>query len=153
MLTSRYSRNLRSTQTSTGAAIIEIIAGAVKPFRLTELGITIVNATASTFALGRPAAIGITPTSPVAPLGYAGGDAYAVSARMAVAWGTGPTIPAAFFRQVAMPATAGYERIWKFSRLVDDEVKGGILVPAGGSIILWSLSSVSVADIYAVIEE
>lgn len=152
MTEARYSRSIRTSATASGAAAFELIAG-LRPFVLTELGITIVNATASTFALGRPAAIGITPTSPVAPLSYANGDPLEVRARMAVAWGTGPTIPAAYFRQVTIPAVAGSEKIWQFGRITDGALRNGIVVPAGGSIILWTLSTVSVADVYVVIEE
>lgn len=148
----RYSRNFRTSATASGAAALEIIAGAGKSFRLMELGITIVNATASTFALGRPAAKGITPTSPVALLSYQNGDSAGVLAKGAVAWGTGPTIPAGYFRQVTLPATAGAEKIWEFSE-AGMQKQGGILVPAGGSIILWTLSIVSIADVYVVIEE
>lgn len=140
----QYSRTIRTSATGSGAAAWELIAGPL-PIKVVEIGIAIVNATASTFALGRPAAAGITPTTPVFLLNPSNGDAGACRTRLAVAWGTGPTIPAAYFRQCSLPATAGVERIWAFSR--------GIVVPALGTLILWTLSTVSIADVYVVIEE
>jgi hypothetical protein len=139
----QYTRSIRTSATGSGVAAVELIVGA-KPITVKEIGIAIVNATASTFALGRPAAIGITPTSPVALLSPR--SVYeAAKTKLAVAWGTGPTIPAAFFRQCSLPATAGAERIW--------ELGYGISVPASGSLILWTLTTVSIADVYFVIEE
>lgn len=149
----QYTRSIRTSATSSGVAAVELIAGAGKACKVREIGIAIVNATASTFALGRPAALGITPTTPVFLLDPLGGDSAAVRASLAVAWGTGPTIPASFMRQCSLPATAGAERIWKFEGRNFSANSGGILVPAGGSLILWTLSAVSIADVYFVIEE
>jgi hypothetical protein len=140
----RFSRTIRTSATGSGAAAVELIAGNL-PLNVKEIGITIVNPTASTFALGRPAAKGITPTTPVTLLNTKGVDSTSVLAALAVAWGTGPTIPAAYFRQCALPATAGAEKVWEFPN--------GIYVPALGSIILWTLSVVSIADVYFDVEQ
>ncbi len=141
------SRNIRTTVTSSGAAVVELIASATRPCKVREVGIVLVNATASTFGLGRPAAKGLTPTTPVGLLDLANGDPGAFGATLAAAWGTGPTIPAAFFRVASLPATAGatLNPSWQFVN--------GIIVPAGGSLIVWSLSVVSIADIFFVIDE
>lgn len=149
----QYSRNIRSSATGSAAPIVELIAGANKPCKVVEIGISLVNATASAFALGRPAAMGITPTTPVALLDVANGDAGACQSRLAVAWGTGPTIPAAFFRQSALPAAIGATVVWALYAPIVNNNPRGITVPAGGSLILWSLTTVSVADIYFVIQE
>ena len=122
-----------------------MIAGASKSYKIREIGIAIVNATASTFALGRPAALGITPTTPVSLLSLLNSLTLS-QAQLAVAWGTGPTIPSILSRQCSLPAVAGSERIWKFDA-------PGLFIPAGGSIILWTLSIVSIADVYFVIDE
>lgn len=139
----RFSRTIRTSATGSGVAAVELIVG-IKPVFVREIGIAIVNATASTFALGRPAAIGITPTTPV-PLPSMAPNAAAFT-KLAVAWGTGPTIPGAYYRQCSLPATAGAERIW-------DLTNSGLFVPASGSLILWTLSTVSIADVYFVVEE
>lgn len=153
-LSTRYSRTIRTSATGSGVAAWELIANPVKGCLLVELAISLVNATASTFALGRPAAAGITPTTPVLLLPENAGDPFSCGSKLAVAWGTGPTIPAAYLRQVSLPATVGAERIWRFSRSTDgDRARSGIVVPAGGTIILWTLSTVSIADVVATIEE
>lgn len=141
-----YSRNIRTSATGSGVAAAELIAGSVG-FRLMEVGICIVNATASVFALGRPAAIGITPTTPVNLVPHNSASAPSAKASLAVAWGTGPTLPAAFFRSVGLSATAGasLNPSWKFDN--------GIWVPPAGTIIIWTLSTVSIADIYFSISE
>lgn len=143
------SRNIRTSATGAAAAAVELIANANKLCKVREIGIIIVNATASTFALGRPAAKGITPTTPVGLLDTGNGDAGAATATLAVAWGTPPTIPAAFFRVCSLPATAGASLtpVWKFDQGI------GLVVPAGGSLILWTLTTVSIADVYFTIEE
>lgn len=141
----RSSRNIRTIETSSGAAAVELIAGPARLLKVKEIGIALVNATASKFALGYPAALGITPTTPVSLLSMAAADPVAISGKLAVAWGTGPTIPAAFFRQCSLAATIGAERIWKF--------KSPLIVLAGTSLILWTLSAVSVADVYFTVEE
>jgi hypothetical protein len=146
------SRNIRTSATASGAPIVELIASAVKGCKIREIGIIIVNATASTFGLGVPAAKGVTPTTPVPLLDMAQGDSGAAGATLAVAWGTPPTIPAAFFRQCSLPATAGaaLNPTWRFNKL---EYGNGLFVPAGTSIILWSLTTVSIADVFFTVEE
>ena len=144
----QYSRNIRTSAVGSAAPIVELIGGSLRPCKLVEMGIIIVNATASTFALGRPAAIGITPTTPVNLLSQHLPNSNQSDAKMAVAWGTGPTLPAAFFRACSLPAVAGasLNPVWTFDN-------GGIIIPVGGSIILWSLTTVSIADVYFVITE
>lgn len=134
------SRTIRTTITTTTSAVVELIA--TGNIVVKEVGITLVAATASVFALGRPAAIGVTPTSPVFLLRP--NNAPALHSKLAVAWATPPTVPAAFFRQGGMPATVGAQMTW--SNL-------NITVPTGGSLILWTLSVVSLADVYFTVEE
>lgn len=143
-----FSRNIRTSATGSAAPLVELIGGTLRPCKLVEVGIVLVNATASVMALGRPAAIGITPTTPVNLLSQYLPTSNSSDAKLAVAWGTGPTLPAAFFRTVSLPATAGasLNPVWQFDN-------GGITIPVGGSIILWSLTTVSIADIYFVISE
>jgi len=143
---SLYSRSIRTSATGSGVAAVELFTGAYKQAKVVEIGIAIVNATASAFALGRPAALGITPTTPVSLLSPLNSTA-PTGSKLAVAWGTGPTIPGAFYRQCSLPAVAGAERIWLFPSGM------GIVIPIGGSLILWTLTTVSIADIYFNIEE
>lgn len=121
----------------------ELIAGA-QGCRLVELGVTLAAATASVLALGRPSAIGITPTSPVALQGEEPAVTAAL-AKGALAWGTKPTVPAAFLRRASLPAAIGASFTWTWA--------SGILIPAAGTLVLWNLASNSVLDVYARIVE
>lgn len=133
-----YARAINSTVATTTAAALEIIAGAAS-FKLIEISIRTFAATASRYGLGIPAAVGITPTSPV-PLLNEQDPTSAITSptTMAVAWGTGPTAPAAFFKRGNLAAVAGSELVWTFPQ--------GLLIPAAKSLVLWNLTANS-ADI------
>src|ERR1700694_2294987 len=60
-----YSLANRTTNVTTANATLEIRTAAADACALMEIGIFLAAATASNFGLGRPAARGITPTSPV----------------------------------------------------------------------------------------
>ena len=60
-----YSIGVRTTSGTTGTAAWEIRSSSTDRLFIVEIGIFLAAATASTYGLGRPAAIGITPTSPV----------------------------------------------------------------------------------------
>lgn len=142
-----YSLANRTTATAAAAAALEVIAGANLGYRMLEFGLTINAAAASVFGLGRPAATGITPTSPQTVLAEDGGNTAAGNTTTALAWGTGPTVPAGFFRRVSLPATIGAGIVWTFPR--------GIIVLKTLSSVLWNPSggSNSVADAWAVVDE
>lgn len=154
-MATRASLGVRTTSTTVGAACLEIFAGA-KPFRLIQLDISIVGATASAFALGRPAALGVTPTTPLPPLVESGGDPASITARTALAWVTPPTVPTAFYRRVLLPATAGVGMPfpWTFFEAARDGAPNfGIIVPVLGSLVVWNITANALADINFVIEE
>lgn len=142
----RVSLGVRTSDGTSGAAAWEIITGATPGrARVIELGFFLAAATATTIGLGRPQAVGITPTSPVDFLAEDPNDVLATGVvQSAVAWGTGPTIPAAFLRRIALPATVGTGVIWTFPE--------GLVIPVSSSLILWNLASNSVLDAYAVID-
>ena len=125
----------------------ETIAGANLGYRMLEFGITLNAATASVFAIGRPAAIGITPTSPQTVLAEDGGNTATGNTTTALAWGTAPTVPANFFRRCSFAATIGAGLIWTFPR--------GIIVLKALSSVLWNPSGTanSVADTWVVVDE
>jgi hypothetical protein len=137
---------VRTSNVTTGNCCWEIRTGATPGrARLLELGIFLAAATASTFALGYPAAIGITPTTPVDFLAEDPNNVIdAGVVQSSLAWGTGPTIPAAYLRRISLPATVGTGVIWTFPN--------GIVIPVSSSIILWNLSATGVSDCYAVVE-
>jgi len=140
----RASIGRRTSDGTSGAAAYELIAPSDKTALLRELTVSLAAATASTYGLGRPAAKGITPTSPVALLLESGSDKPPATTT-AVAWGTGPTVPAQFFRRVSFPAVIGSTIVWTFA--------GGIPVPPGTTLVLWNLAANGVVDVSAVVDE
>lgn len=143
---SLYDFAVLTTGTSSGAAAWEIRTSANVRARLMEIGFFLNAATASTVGLGRPAAIGITPTSPVDFLPEDPADpTVSGQVQSALAWTTGPTVPANFLRRISLPATQGVGVIWTFPR--------GIVIPVSSSIVLWNLAANSALNAYAVIDE
>lgn len=137
---------VRTSSGTTGAAAWEIRAAATPGrFRIMEIGLFLAAATASTYGIGRPQAIGDTPTTPVDFGTEDPNDVLAANALLsALAWGTGPTVPLKFKRRIALPATIGAGVIWTFPT--------GLVIPASGSIVLWNLATNGVVDAYAVVE-
>lgn len=133
----------RTTATSAAAASLEVRTNASLRARLLEVGLTQNAATAGVYGLGRPAAIGITPTTPVTLLGDDSNDTATVTT--ALAWGTGPTVPTAFFRRVTCPATVGAGVLWIFPR--------GIIIPVSSSVVVWIIATAPVCDIWVVEDE
>jgi hypothetical protein len=138
----RSSIGRRTSDGTTAAAAIEIISAGVCFVR--ELQISLAAATATTLGVGRPAAAGITPTSPVTSL-LEGVATDASKITTAVAWGTGPTVPASFFRRVGFPATIGSQILWQF--------KDGIYLSPGQTLVVWNLASNGVIDVTVVVDE
>ena len=140
-----YSLANRTTNTTTANDCLEIIGAAALGYRLLELGLTLNAATASVFGYGTPAAIGLIPTAPVTVLTEDAGNTAAGNTTTALAWGTQPTIPANFYRRVSLPATVGAGIIWTFPR--------GISVLKAKTTTIWNLSTVSVIDVWIVVDE
>jgi hypothetical protein len=122
-----------STVTTTGAAAGEVRTDANTRFRIREIGISLVTGTSSVYGIGKPAAIGVTPTTPKDFLTYDPADVLATGrVQSAVAWGTGPTVPADFHRRVGMPATVGAMVILPFDDLI---------IGVSSSIVIWNLTT------------
>ena len=81
-----YSLSQRTSNVTIANACWEIRSSATGKPKVFEIGITINAATASVFGLGRPAAIGVTPTSPQTFLAE---DLRRASARTVVRGGLG----------------------------------------------------------------
>jgi len=145
-----YSVANRTTSGTTATAAEEVIAGSTVEHKIFELGLSLVAATASTYGFGRPGATGVTPTSPINLLAEDGGNtsgstAGTSQAETAIAWGTGPTVPANFARRASLPATVGAGLIWTFPR--------GFITLKTLSTVLWNLATNSVADCWVVVDE
>lgn len=140
------SLGVRTSNTTITEAAWEIITGATPGrARVLEIGVFAAASTASNIGLGIPAANGITPTSPVDFEPEDPNDVLATGVvQSALAWGTSPTVPAKFFRRIALPSTIGTGVIWTFPK--------GLVVPVSDSLVLWNVSTNPVFDAYAVID-
>jgi hypothetical protein len=135
----QYELGINTTVTTTGAAAAELRAASGTPVRLRELGLTLAAATASTYGIGRPAAVGVTPTSPKTVLASNPSDPTG-TATTAVAWGTGPTVPTEQLRRITLPATIGAGAIftWELNRFI---IGPGNASAAVASIVVWNLAT------------
>lgn len=140
-----FSLSQRTSSGTAATAAWEVRSASANRPKIFELGFSQNAATAGVFGLGRPAAIGVTPTSPQTFLDESDGGAGTGLTQSAVAWGTGPTVPANFFRRISCPNTVGAGVIWTFPR--------GLGLPVSGSIVLWVIATAPVVDVYAVVEE
>jgi len=140
-----YSISQRTSSGTAATAAWEIISTSaqVRPAIL-ELGLTQNAATAGVFGLGRPQAKGVTPTTPQTSLAEDYNEVVG-NTTVAVAWGTGPTVPLNFFRRITCPATIGAGVIWTFPR--------GLIIQSNFSIVLWVIATAPVVDVYAVTNE
>jgi hypothetical protein len=108
------------------------------------MGIWLNAATQSPIGIGRPQAIGVTPTSPVTVLAEDPAESTGLT-QTALAWATPPTVPLNFFRRLNIAAAIGAGVILTFPR--------GIVIAAGASLVTWNIAAVSLADIYIVVDE
>lgn len=134
--------NLTTSGTSATAGLELRSNASVRP-ALMEIGAWLNAATASTYGIGTPAAIGVTPTSPITWLSEQQ-DA-AGTAQTALAWGTGPTAPTNFFRRVGLPATIGAGFLLTFPR--------GLIIAVSSSIVLWNLGTNGVVNCHVAGDE
>ncbi len=142
---SLYQLGSRTSNVTTGAACWELRSGASRPLYVREVKVFMAAATASTFGLGRPAAIGVTPTSPVTVLPVNTDDATGTG-QVALAWATGPTIPTNFFERFSLVNQIGAGIILAWPNLP-------LVVPVSSSVILWNISATGVSDVAVSLEE
>lgn len=135
----KRSVSLRTVDGTSGAAAAELFTDASTITRVVEIDIFLNAGTQSVFGIGFPAAKGTTPTTPVAVVSHDSRDSQVGSVKAAVAWGVGPTVPAAFLYRVNIPATAG--------AFVSITFPEGIVIQASSSLVVWNLAANSVADV------
>lgn len=126
-----YSLSLNTTVTTTGAAAMDAKSTSANSPRIMEVGINLLTATASTYALGRSGNVP-TQTSPILLQAENPNDP-AAQTGCAVAWSVAPTVPAQFFRRMSLPATAGTGVIWTFPR--------GLILAITSSMLIWNLAT------------
>lgn len=140
-----YSMSQRTSSGTAATAAWEVRSASGDKPKIMEIGISQNAGTAGVYGLGRPAAIGITPTSPQTFIDEQDGNGPTGQTTSAVAWGTGPTVPANFFRRLSCPATIGAGVIWTFPR--------GIGIAVSSSIVIWVIATAPVCDVWAVADE
>lgn len=139
----RYTLAVRPSNVTIANAAWEIRSGAGSRLRVKEIGLIMAATGSNTFGIGFPAAIGVTPTSPVDFVAYDAADPLITNAALsALAWGTNPTVPAAFLRRFALSGV-GTGVIYTFDDLV---------IPVSSSLVLWNITAGNLADVHAVVE-
>jgi hypothetical protein len=143
----RYQLGVRTSNVTSGQALLEIIAASAvnggRGVRLLNFNITLATGVTGVFGTGRPAAAGITPTTPVT-FNSDENDTPSLT-KVALAWATSPTAPTSFFHRITVPATVGAVRdILPISGL---PVGGGIWIPAGGTFTLHNITGGPTLDI------
>ena len=136
----------RTSNITSANACLEVVAHATTPCRIREIEISLVTAAATVIGLGRPAAIGLTPTTPLTALKEDNGAA-APATTGAVAWATGPTVPAQFMCRVSFAATIGEYVRWTWGK--NDEL---IVIPSE-AIVLWNILGGATLDVTVRIDE
>jgi hypothetical protein len=143
-----YSHGARTSGTASGAAAWELRTSSTDRPRVKTIKVTLATAVASLFGVGRPAAIGVTPTSPVTVLALDPAEPAGTS-QTALAWGTGPTAPTAFLERAGLPGAIGNSYVFDFTWMPG----GGLLVPVSSSIVLWNLQLNALFDVTVSLDE
>lgn len=139
-----YSIARRTTNVTSGQSAHTIYTTSTDRGALLEAGLFMAAATASLYSLGRPAAAGVTPTSPVL-LQAEDPAAPAATINSALAWSTSPTSPTYDLRRWASPATIGTGVIFTFPR--------GLIIAISTNFVLQNLATNGVVDSYFVVDE
>ena len=129
----------KASAAAAGALVQFRAAGAARDARVFEIGVFAATAVAGEVGVGRPAAIAVTPATPIGPVASGGGYdnvSGAGAALIDTTWGTAPTAPAIPWRRYPIPATIGAGIVWTWSE--------GIVVPAGGALVIWQYSALAV---------
>ena len=141
-----YSFATVTTNITIGNAAWEIRTSSSDRARLLEFryskGATLTGTTR--WGLGRPAAIGITPTSPITFLAEDPADP-AGTVQSALAWGTSPTAPVNFFKRDTMFHAKDHFVRWTWPK--------GIVIPVSSSIVMWNITASTVIDVHALVDE
>lgn len=139
-----YSLGSRTSNLTITQACWELRTTASVRAVVLEIHFFMATGTAVSIGVGRPAAIGVTPTSPVTVLAEDAG-APAGNTQVALAWATSPTAPTSFLRRWNGPATIGAGIIFTFPR--------GLIVPLSSSLVIWNITANVAADVNVVLDE
>jgi hypothetical protein len=144
-----YSIAQRATNITTAQAAFDVASPTASGVLalITELGIFLGAATASTYGIARTTTLG-TRTTPAALIAEAQNMPALTGITLidsAIAWSAQPTISAVDFRRIGLPATIGTGVIWTFPR--------GIQLQAQLAVAVVNRATNSAAtDCYAVVD-
>jgi hypothetical protein len=141
---SLVSLGVRTTNFTINQACFEMRSAATTRPRLLELSMIQATATAMSLGVGRPAAIGVTPTSPVTMLRDEVADPVGTT-QIALAWATSPTAPVAYHRRYNTAATIGVGMIFTSPR--------GFVVPISSSWVIFNITASVAMDVNANADE
>lgn len=140
----RYQQSVRTSDVTNAHAALEIIAGP-QGCRVFGIKVCVASAVLTVLGVGRPAAQGITPTTPTTFPCIDGDASVKSQSKIALAWATSPTAPATFFDRVSTTAAIGFIRDFLFPQ--------GIWIPANGSLTLHNITGGAVLDATVDIQE
>lgn len=128
----RYGVAFQNSVSTGGTAAAEIIAHATRGYYFRSVIATLTNAVFSPYAVGRPAARGVTPGTLQAfeALANEATPARKSLAQVATTWGTSPTTPATLLSWLAINAAIGGTRAFVPS--------SPIYIGPGQSLCLWN---------------
>jgi hypothetical protein len=134
-------RQIASQAASTPA--YELRTASTDRGKVERMGIFLRGAGNAIYGFGRPAAIGVTPTSPVTWLALDPADP-AGTVQTALAWATGPTVPANFFKRIQL-AVNSEGIILTFPTL--------LVIGVSSSIVVWNITVTSPSHVTVLGEE
>jgi len=134
----------RVTQsTIIATAAYELRTASTDRGKVERIHIAIRAATASTFGIGRPGAIGVTPTVPATWLALDPAEP-AGTVQSSLSWAIGPTAPVNFFKRIQL-AINSEGVILTFPML--------LVIGVSSSIVIWNITAVAVVHVSVMGEE
>ena len=129
---------VRTSNTTINNASVQLYTTAAVKFRLLECSLVQVTGTASSYGLGRPAALAITPGTITVLQRDDSADPACVTST-ALTYGTSPTAPTVYLRRWNSAATVGVGIVWTFPR--------GIMIPVSGALVVFNVSATVALDV------
>jgi hypothetical protein len=138
------SASVRTSNVTISNANVELRTTAGVVARVLEHSVIQLTGTASSYGLGRPAALGITPGTITTFVRDNSNDPACVTT-LNLTWGTSPTAPTTFHRRTNTAATIGVGIVWTFP--------AGLTVPVSGALVNFNVTATVATDSNWAIDE
>ena len=135
---------LRTSNVTINNANVQITTTAGVKARLLEFATIQVTGTASSYGLGRPNALAVTPGTTSTFQRDDSADPACVTTA-SLTWGTSPTAPTNYMRRTNTAGTIGVGIIWSFPR--------GIIIPVSGALVNFNITAAVALDVNMSIDE